>query len=258
MNQEITNQVVLITGGAGRLGSASAELLHSLGATVILNDINYDSLSVISEKLNSKRPSSVLINSSDITSEAGLDDLFDFAAKLCPRIHSAVHCAYPRSVGWGTKIEDLDESFLFQDLSMQLGGAILFSRKILSHFQAHNGGNLIHISSIQGLAAPKFDHYKNTSMYSPIEYSAIKAGIISITKWLARYYSDQKIRVNCISPGGILSGQPQSFLNAYRSSCTNIGMLSSEQIAGTVAHLLSPQSAAINGQNLIIDDGWSL
>ena len=96
-------------------------------------------------------------------------------------------------------------------------------------------------------------------MTSPIEYSAIKAGIISITKWLAKYYSNKNIRINCISPGGILDNQPESFLNKYKKSCSNIGMLSAEKhISGIVMFLLSDSSLAINGQNIIVDDGWSL
>jgi len=95
-------------------------------------------------------------------------------------------------------------------------------------------------------------------MSSPIEYAAIKAGIISITRWLAKYYSSQNIRVNCVSPGGILDDQPVQFVENYRKSCTNIGMLSGEQVSSVVAFLLSAESQAINGQNLIVDDGWSI
>ena len=95
-------------------------------------------------------------------------------------------------------------------------------------------------------------------MTSPLEYSAIKAGVISLTKWLARYYTGYSIRVNCVSPGGILAGQPETFLKRYRESCTNFGMLTSNQVAGTICFLLSTQSEAINGQNIVVDDGWSL
>ena len=95
-------------------------------------------------------------------------------------------------------------------------------------------------------------------MTSPIEYTAIKAGIIAITRWLAKYHSSQNIRVNCVSPGGILDQQPSEFLQRYRKSCTNIGMLSAELVAPAVVFLLSPAADAINGQNLIVDDGWSL
>ena len=135
----------------------------------------------------------------------------------------------------------------------------MFAKTILRSFSDQGYGNLINISSIQGLNAPKFDHYDGTNMTSPIEYSAIKAGIISITKWLAKYYSNKNIRINCISPGGILDNQPKSFLKKYRSSCSNIGMLSAEQhISDSIVFLLSDASKAINGQNIIIDDGWSL
>ena len=95
-------------------------------------------------------------------------------------------------------------------------------------------------------------------MSSPVEYAAIKAGIIAITRWLAKYHRNQNIRVNCISPGGILDSQPKSFLDQYRLSCTNIGMLSANEIASAVVFLLSPAAKAINGQNLIVDDGWTL
>ena len=95
-------------------------------------------------------------------------------------------------------------------------------------------------------------------MHSPIEYSAIKAGVIAITQWLAKFYANQNIRVNCISPGGVYSGQPQCFEDAYRASCTNIGLLNPDHVSGLASFLLSDAAAAINGQNCIVDDGWSL
>ena len=160
--------------------------------------------------------------------------------------------------GWGNSLERLQIENLNYDLTKQLGGAIIFSQKILKHFEKNNGGSLVHISSIQGVRAPKFDHYESTNMSSPVEYAAIKAGIISITSWLAKYYANRNIRVNCVSPGGILDKQPKTFLEKYRNSCCNIGMLQPEHIAASVAYLLSSDSFAINGQNIIVDDGWSL
>ena len=136
------------------------------------------------------------------------------------------------------KLEDLEENDLNMDLNMQLGGAILFSKYILKFFSENKGGNFIHISSIQGLGAPKFEHYEGTSMHSPIEYTAIKAGIIAITKWLAKYYKGKNIRVNCISPGGILDNQPKEFLAKYRESCTNFGMLNSSQVSELIIFYL--------------------
>lgn len=258
MNASLDNQVVLITGAGGRIGSAIARHLHDQGASLILNDVSHELLMKLEASFNSIRSSSCLVIPIDATTEEGISTLLEISSDRFPQIHSAVHSAYPRSQTWGATIENLNSFSLFQDLSAQLGGAILFSKHIISHFLAHGGGNLLHVSSIQGIAAPKFEHYLGTNMHSPIEYSAIKSGVISITKWLAKYYSNQNIRVNCISPGGILDDQPQSFLNAYRSSCTNIGMIGADQVAAMALFLLSNSSSAVNGQNFVVDDGWSL
>ena len=95
-------------------------------------------------------------------------------------------------------------------------------------------------------------------MNSPIEYSAIKSGIISITKYLAKFYGGKNIQINCISPGGIKNNQPKMFIKRYKKSCLSKGLLDYEDINPLVKFLLSDGSKFMNGQNIIIDDGWSL
>ena len=95
-------------------------------------------------------------------------------------------------------------------------------------------------------------------MTSPVEYSAIKAGVIAITKYLAKLYMGQGLQINCISPGGIQDSQPNEFLNRYQSSCNSKGMLDANDIVGLFLFLLSDEGKYISGQNIIIDDGWSL
>ncbi len=255
---ELLNQTVLITGGAGRIGSAIASKILEDGGTVLLTDINEEKLINLRERFSGEKKEKVYIFIADITTSNGIEKLLKDCLNKVKRIDSAIHSAYPTSIGWGTKFENINQANLNKDLSMQLGGAIIFSQIILKYFVKQNKGNLIHISSIFGIQAPKFHHYEGTTMTSPIEYGAIKSGIISITKWLAKYYKNQNIRVNCISPGGILDNQPNSFLDKYRESCTNIGMLNADDLVSTIALLLSSKSRAINGQNIIIDDGWSL
>ena len=249
---------VLITGAAGRIGSATARLALQSGATVVLVDVAKKRLDELASDLSRPDAIKVFAIEADVTTPEGIDQLIDKALSYVGQLDAAVHSAYPTSKGWGARFEDLTAEHLHKDLAMQLGGAILFSQKILACFRAQLGGNLIHISSIQGVHAPKFEHYEGTNMSSPIEYAAIKAGVISITGWLAKYHANQGIRVNCVSPGGILDDHPSSFLERYRQSCTNIGMLSAEQVASAVVFLLSPAASAINGQNLIVDDGWAL
>jgi NAD(P)-dependent dehydrogenase (short-subunit alcohol dehydrogenase family) len=254
----LSGRNLLITGGAGRIGSAVARAAFSEGANVVLADIAINRLNDVVNSFAPGGQGRVHVVVADVTTKAGINGLIDQAVAAVGPLTSAVHSAYPISAGWGTPFEELQDSFLNEDLAGQLGGAILFSQQILRHFQENDGGDLVHVSSIQGVCAPKFQHYQGTTMTSPIEYSAIKAGVIAITRWLAKYHSNQNIRVNCVSPGGILDKQAPAFLERYRDSCANIGMLSGEQVASAIVFLLSPAAEAITGQNLIVDDGWSL
>ena len=252
----IKNKLVLITGGAGRIGSSFTKEVLKSGGKVIISDKDSSKGKALEEELSS--PKAVFLKS-DTTDVRSIDALISKAEKTFDQpIDCSVHCAYPTSSGWGSSFEQLNPESLKEDLFFQLGGAIIFSQRIIDHFLKNGGGNLVHISSIQGVTTPKFDQYKGTQMNSPIEYSAIKSGVIAITRYLAKYYKNKNIRVNCISPGGILDGQPESFLYNYAKNCNSKGMLDSKDLSGALTFLLSESSQFINGQNIIVDDGWSL
>jgi NAD(P)-dependent dehydrogenase (short-subunit alcohol dehydrogenase family) len=248
-------KTIIVTGGAGRIGSALAADLVKHGHKVLLGDIDNSKLLKIKKKLNSKN---IEIFQGDLTTKNNIDRFIKFGVKKFKNIHAAVHCSYPTSKKWGARLEDLEEIHLKNDLQNQLGGSIIFSQRIMKYFLKQKKGNLILISSIQGIQAPKFNHYKNLNMTSPIEYSAIKSGIISITKYLSKYYKNKNIRINCVSPGGIKDNQPKLFTKRYRQSCNSKGLLDGEDISKLILFLLSDKSKYITGQNLVIDDGWSL
>ena len=249
------NKTILITGGAGRIGSALAGDLIWRGHKVLLGDINSSRLLKIKKKLNSKN---IEIFQGDLTTKNSIDRLIKFGVKKFKSIDAAVHCAYPKSKKWGSRLQELDEIHLKKNLQNQLGGSIIFSQRIIKYFLKQKKGNLILISSIQGIQTPKFEHYKGLNMTSPIEYSAIKSGIISITKYLSKYYRNKNIRINCVSPGGIKDNQPRIFIKRYRETCNSKGLLDGEDVSKLILFLLSDKSKYISGQNLIIDDGWSL
>jgi len=246
---------ILITGGAGRIGSAIAKDLVRSGNQVLLADINKKKLLQVKREINSKN---IMIFQGDLTKKIHIDKLIKFGIKKYKKIDSAVHCSYPISKKWGAKFENLEQKYLNIDLQNQLGSTIIFSQSIIKHFLKNKNGNLILISSIQGIKAPRFEHYKNLKMQSPIEYTAIKSGIISITKYLSKYYKNKNIRINCVSPGGIKDNQPQLFKKRYRQSCNFKGLLDGNDVSKLIVFLLSNQSKYISGQNLVIDDGWSL
>ncbi len=249
---------IVITGGAGRIGFAVAKKLINSNYCCLIADINKDHLEQSYLELEKINPTHIQKIVCDVTSSNDLDKLILKAEEMFGKFNGAIHCAYPKPEKWGLGFEELTELALKDSLFMQLGCSILFSQKIIESFKKFGGGDLIHLSSIQGIQAPKFEHYEGTNMESPIEYTAIKSGIIAITKWLAKKYKRMNIRVNCISPGGILDNQPEIFLDRYRESCTNIGMLNPSHVADAAHFLFSERSKAINGQNIIVDDGWSL
>jgi NAD(P)-dependent dehydrogenase (short-subunit alcohol dehydrogenase family) len=243
----LKNKVVIVTGASGRIGSQVVSDLIKEKAIVISCDI----------KVPLKK---TLFNfyKLDITKKIEITKFLNFIKKKYNKIDCLIHCAYPTSKDWGTKFEKLKYESLSKNFSIQIGSSIILSQQIIKIFKNQNFGNLILLSSIQGIMAPKFEHYEGTKMSSPIEYSAIKAGIISITKYLSKYVRKSKIRVNCISPGGILDNQPNSFVKAYKKSCNSKGMLDPKDVSNTILFLCDSSSEYINGQNIIVDDGWSL
>ena len=251
----LNNQVVLITGGVGLLGSSFSKAIVQNGGKVIIGDILRNKGIDLQSELGIDNAIFIEVDS---TNPASIDEIISSGKKHFGKIDSAIHCAYPRSKQWGTKFEDLEVEGLKDDLFNQLGGAIIFSQRMINFFKQQGYGNLLHISSIQGVTSPKFEHYEGTSMVSPIEYSAIKSGITSITKYLAKYCKGNDIRVNCISPGGILDGQSEIFLKKYNASCSSKGMLDPSDLDGTIVYLLSHMSKHLNGQNIVVDDGWML
>jgi len=251
----LKDNVVAITGGAGLIGTSFVRTIIKNGGKVIIGDISTDKGKEQQDKFGVDKALFVGVNTSDTSS---INKFLELGKSHFGKIDSAIHCAYPRSEQWGVRFEELKADGLKDDLFHQLGGAILFSQRLISFYKEQGYGNLVHISSIQGVSAPKFEHYKGTKMVSPIEYAAIKSGIISITRYLAKYCKNQNIRVNCISPGGILDNQPEVFLDKYNSTCLSKGMMDAQDLDGTIIYLLSKMSQYVNGQNIIIDDGWIL
>jgi NAD(P)-dependent dehydrogenase (short-subunit alcohol dehydrogenase family) len=250
----ITSEVVAISGAAGRIGSNLVRYLLEKNFRVVAGDINKKKINNLKKEINSKN---VFFFIGDLTKYKSIDNFIKIGIDKFGEINSAINCSYPKN-DWGKRFENIKQHSLNNNIANHLGGAIIFAQRFTKYFLKNKKGNLINFSSIQGITQPKFDHYKNLKMGSPIEYSAIKSGIISITKYLAKYYKYKNLRFNCISPGGIKDNQHKLFIKRYKASCSKKGLLDPEDLFSLVSFLLSNKSQYINGQNIIIDDGWSL
>jgi NAD(P)-dependent dehydrogenase (short-subunit alcohol dehydrogenase family) len=260
LENTLTEKVVLITGGAGLLGAFFAEAAAREGAYVVLVDVNTEKGEVVTANIKKKTGNQkVSFERCDITSTIEVDQLVERVVENFGKIDGLINNAYPRNKNYGKKFEEVTYTDFCENLDMHLGGYFLMSQKIGFQMMKQKSGNIINMGSIYGFAAPRFDVYDGTLMTMPVEYAAIKGGILNLTKYLASYLGPYNIRVNTISPGGIWDKQPDDFVKKY-SDKVLLGkrMANPEDVTGAAIFLLSEASRYITGQNVVIDGGWSL
>ncbi len=256
----LDRKVVVITGGAGLLGREFVKAVANNGATVVIADINDNSIKESIESIKKDISNVGQLDSKllDITSVESINSLLSYVYDKYGKIDAIVNNAYPRNKNYGRKIENVTYNDFCENLNINLGGYFLVSQRSAEFFKKQGFGNIVNISSIYGVIAPRFEVYDGTEMTMPVEYAAIKSALIHLTKYMAKYFKGSNIRFNCISPGGILDKQPETFLNRYKQYSLNKGMLDKTDISGTLVYLLSDMSTFVNGQNIVVDDGWSL
>ncbi len=255
----LKNKVVVITGGAGLIGQEFIKAIIEQNGIAIIADINEEIgknvKKQLSKELNTKNIDFIKL---DITSKKSLKQCIKYLDDKYAKIDALVNNAYPRNKNYASHFFDVEYSDFVENLGLNLGGYFTTSQQFAKYFKTQSYGNIINISSIYGVVAPKFEVYENTPMTMPVEYAAIKSGLIHLTKYMAKYFKGMNIKVNTLSPGGIFDNQPKDFLNKYKDNCLNKGMLDKSDLKGTLVYLLSDMSKYVNGQNIIVDDGFSL
>lgn len=254
----LQGKVVAITGGAGLLGRSFVSAIADAGGVAVIADINEQAISGVVAELSVQHPGRVHGVQMDITSKESIAKAIAETEKRHGRIDAVVNSAYPRNANYGRKLEDVTYADFCENVNVHLGGYFLVAQQFALFFRERGNGNIINLASIYGVVAPRFDIYAGTPMTMPVEYAAIKSAIVHLTRYFAQYFKGTDIRVNCLSPGGILDKQPAAFLERYNAHANNKGMLDPQDIAGVLCFLLSDASASITGQNFVVDDGWTL
>jgi NAD(P)-dependent dehydrogenase (short-subunit alcohol dehydrogenase family) len=250
----LNNKIVVITGGAGVLGRTFVRAIVENGGIAIAADIDLGAAMKLAEGSAGKVEAAQL----DITNDESVLTLIHHVLKRHGSIDAVVNNAYPRNKNYGRLLESVSYEDFCENTNLHLGGYFLVAQKFCQAFKEQGFGNVVNISSIYGSKAPNFEIYDETSMTMPVEYAAIKSAIEHLTRYFAQYYKGYGIRVNSLSPGGIVAGQPDKFLQSYRKRCSSKGMLDPDDLCGALIFLLSNASQFMTGQNLIIDDGFSL
>lgn len=248
----LEGKTILVVGAGGLLGTALVKALLGAQVKVIASDINLEKLQA-SFALCSQ--ANLTLHELDIGDREALTEFL----MVHDELDGAVNCAYPRNKNYGAHLLDVTLSDFNENVSMHLGAHFHFMQACAIQFlKTRRPLSLVNVASIYGVIVPKFQVYNNTAMTMPVEYAAIKSALIHLTRYTAAYISDSNFRANCISPGGLIDGQPQAFVDAYSTQTFGSGMLDPKDMTGTIQFLLSDHSKYINGQNIIVDDGFCL
>ena len=239
---------VLLTGSSGALG---------LSITKKLIKNKYYVLGLDLKKIKNKK--NFLNFQCDISDESQIKKIFkDIKSKnILPSI-------LINNAGIGTygKIQKRKKEEIQKVTDVNLLGTINLIKNFYIYFKKNKSiqKKIINISSIYGVIPPKFYIYdKNDPRYSSEIYGATKSGIIQLTKYFAKNFSGKNITVNAISPGGILNKklQTKKFIRDYNQNVPLGRMGNVDDIVEPIIFMCSDKSNYINGQNLIIDGGFS-
>lgn len=255
---QLTGKTVIVLGAAGVLGRTITEAILTAGARRVLAlDINADALIELQTLLGDRLHYRVV----DMLDRRSIEDTLAVADRNFGGLDGAVNAAYPHNPRYGRHFFDVEYEDFCENTSLHLGGYFLFMQSCARYaLNSKRDFSLVNLSSIYGSMAPRFSIYEGTTMTMPIEYAGIKAGLENITRYVNSYMKGRStlFRANCVSPGGIRFGQDQTFLDSYKKHCIGKGMLDGDDVVGSIVFLLSDASRYVAGQNLIVDDGFSI
>jgi NAD(P)-dependent dehydrogenase (short-subunit alcohol dehydrogenase family) len=145
-------------------------------------------------------------------------------------------------------------------MSVNLDGMFFVARSVGAKMIERNHGSIVQTASIYGVVGP--DHriyegskYLDRQISSPAVYSASKAGVVGLTRYLATLWGPTKVRVNTLTPGGVSSGQNRVFDEKYSVRVPMGRMAEAREMTGALVYLSSDAASYVTGQNLIVDGG---
>lgn len=247
----LATKVILQFGGTGHLGRALLSSLVAAEATVVAASRNKPSLAA-----SLPDTTSLHIEEVDIASEDSLRQLRDRTIATHGRLDGVVFNVVSRPMA------KMSDPLTAWKSSMDVNATGFFSvmRIFGDCLAARRAGSIVNISSIQGMVGTNPWLYEGTSMTSPPDYFFHKGGMLNLTRYLASHYGPAGVRVNAVSPGGILNPQkplPAEFLSRY-NAMTMLGRLAQpEEIGGAVIFLLSDAARYVTGVNLPVDGGYT-
>jgi len=274
MNNRLENifnldgKVIIITGATGLLGRNHAEAVACYGGTPVLIDLSQRVIDIFSQELNDKYKINSVGFAINISDEKAIESNVELLMKKFGKIDGLVNNAAnnpkvenSKNINF-SRLENFPLDIWNDDITVGLTGAFLCAKHYgFAISRNPNGGSIVNISSDLGLIAPDQRLYakdgisKNKQSTKPVTYSVVKAGLIGLTRYLATYWVDQKVRSNAICPGGVENGQPEEFLTKVNFRIPMGRMAKPYEYQGALIWILSDASSYLNGAIIPIDGG---
>jgi len=263
---DLTGKVAIVTGGSGILGRYFCSSLAQFGANVVVADINEESARDVSQSLNNQFGNKTIALKLDLTNEESVVEVVNKTVDKFGKIdilHNNAATKTEKIEKMFDSVEDFDMEEWDKIFKVNIDGMFVMARNVARQMIDQDiAGSIIQTSSIYGHMSPdqriyKGSEYMGVEINSPAVYSASKAGVIGLTKYLSTYWAKNNIRVNTISPGGVESGQNQVFKDNYSNRIPMGRMANAQEMVGALIFLASDASSYVTGQNLLVDGGLS-
>jgi 3-oxoacyl-[acyl-carrier protein] reductase len=242
---ELQNKVALITGGAQGIGKIISEELVQNGAHVVLGDVNLEGAQATAEAINNNGGSASAVKI-DVSNPAEVKQVFDSILKDKKPIDIMINNAGITRDGLMVLMKEADWDRV---LNINLKGTFLCSQQAAKQMMKQKSGAIVNIASIVGVMGN----------FGQANYSASKAGVIGLTKTLAREVASRGIRVNAVAPGFIDTEMTQVLDESVRQKLIEQIPLAKlglpEDVARCVAFLVSDRSSYITGQVINVNGG---
>lgn len=252
---DLTDRVALITGGGGNLGIQFASVLAGAGARVVLADVPAGLERAEARDFMAGSPDRIIGLAGDVGRESDVRELVAQVERRFGRLDILINNAATKT----PNIFAPNEEFPLEDwnevMRVNLDAMFLCVRESVGLMRRQGRGSIINISSIYGIVGPDQRIYEGSKINAPAVYSAAKAGVIGLTKYLATYYAHERIRCNAVTPGGVFAGHTDPFLSNYSRRVPLGRMAEAHEIGPAVLYLASDASSYVTGQNLVVDGG---
>lgn len=256
----LDGKVVVITGATGILGSVYARAVVESGGVVVIADVDAAKCDALATEIGASAHAAAV----DLTNE---DNVKTWARGILER-HGGVDVLVNNAAAKSPNFFAPLESFPLDDwnavMQVNVTGAFLATRELGPSMAARGRGSIINISSIYGVVGPDQRIYEGSyyadlggAINTPLIYSTTKGAVIAMTRYLATYWGPKGVRANTLTPGGVSSGQNSTFSEKYSERVPLGRMAEANDMVGALLFLASDASSYVNGQNLIVDGGWT-